>query len=213
MSWLEDRLDELPGKSKVGLARALGIGPSRITEIVKGTRRVQAGEWAPMARYLDWSVDQLHLAIDGMPLTPIPVKPADVQKSIADLPVLACTVLVGGTLKIDYTEVGRVERPPSLRYSRNAFALWVQTREQSPAFEPRDTILVDPNRPATIGDDALLVRGFSIGDRAPFEGLIRRIVGETDKHWVVRQFSPPLDQKLPKADWPKALYIAGKYSR
>jgi hypothetical protein len=213
MSWLSDRLKDLPGKSKSGLARALGIAPSRITEILNGERQIQAHEWQPMARYLDWPLDRLHLAVEGFQLKPTPIKPLDVQKGISDLPVFACNVSPGGILQIDYMEVGRVERPPSLRYSTNAFALWVQTREQSPAFEPRDTILIDPNRPAGIGDDALLVRGFSIGDRTPFEGLIRRLIGETDKHWLARQFNPPQDQKLPKADWPRALYIAGKYSR
>ena len=214
MSWLNKRLGELPGKTKSGLARALGIPSSRVSEIIRGARQIQAHEWQPMARYLEWQVDQLHLAVEGVSLRPVHLHPVDVQKSTSDLPILACIVLEGsGVLQIDHVEVGRVERPPSLRYSTHAFALWVQNREQSPAFEKGDTILVDPNRPAGIGDDALLVRNFSIGDRAPFEGLIRRIMDETDKHWLVRQFTPPHDAKLAKAEWPRALYIAGKYSR
>lgn len=214
MSWLDKRLGELPGKSKSGLARALGVAPARINEIIRGVRQIQEREWQPMARYLDWQIDQLHLAIEGTPLRPVRIYPSDVQKGISDLPIYECIILAGpGVLQINQTEIGRVERPPSLRYSMNAFALWVQTGEQSPAFEPRDTILVDPNRPAGIGDDALLVRGFSIADRTPFEGVIRRIIGETEKHWLVRQFKPLNDHKLPKDEWPRALYIAGKYSR
>ena len=215
MSWLDKRLGELgKEKTKSGLARAIGVAPSRITEIGKGDRQIQTHEWKLIARYLDWQVDQLHLAVEGVPLRPMRITPQDVQKSTPDLPIYACSVQAGtGVLQINQVEIGQVERPPSLRYSTSAFALWVQSGEQSPAFEPRDTILVDPNRPAGIGDDALLVRGFSIGDRQPFEGVIRRIVGETEKYWMVRQFRPPVDYKLPKDEWPRALYIAGKYSR
>lgn len=213
MTWLEKRLKEV-GKRKSQLAAALGVEPSRITEINNGGRRIQPREWKPMARFLEWELDQLHLAAEGMPVDLMRLAAVDVQKSTPDLPIFACSVKTGiGVLYINKADIGKVERPPSLRFSANAFAVWVHTVEQSPAFELRDLILVDPNRPAGVGDDALLVKGYSIDDRQPFEGVIRRIIGETEDHWVVRQFKPARDYKIAKVEWPRALYIAGKYSR
>lgn len=59
--WLEHRLRELApsGKNKSGLAKALGIAPPRITEIIKGERTVKADEIRRMARYLEMTPDEL----------------------------------------------------------------------------------------------------------------------------------------------------------
>lgn len=50
--WIADRLKEL-GKSKAGLADALGLPRPRITEIMKGDRVIKAAEILPLARYLE----------------------------------------------------------------------------------------------------------------------------------------------------------------
>ena len=213
MTWLDDRLQELAhtGKNRAGLARALGIPPTRVTEISKGRRKIQEGEWAAAASYLEWSIDQLHAAVSGNAAKMVAFRPRDMRKGEIDLPRFYCEPVAGSIIAISTTSVGSVERPPSLQHSPNAFALWVQTREQSPAFEPRDTVLIDPARPVAIGDDCLFVTNF--GQNKPFTGLLRRLAGETDKYWIVRQFNPPAEQQIAKADYPRALYIAGKYSR
>lgn len=50
--WIADRLEEL-GKSKAGLADAVGLPRPRITDILRGDRAVKASEIPPMARYLE----------------------------------------------------------------------------------------------------------------------------------------------------------------
>ena len=50
--WIAQRLSEL-AKTKIGLARALGINNSRVHEIVDGTRRVQIVEIPVLARYME----------------------------------------------------------------------------------------------------------------------------------------------------------------
>jgi SOS-response transcriptional repressor LexA len=67
--WLDTRLKELrdqnKNKNKVGLADALGIAPSRITQIINGTRRIHSTEVEPMARYLEWPESHLLDMIGG----------------------------------------------------------------------------------------------------------------------------------------------------
>lgn len=57
--WIEQRLDELDGASKAGLARAMEVAPARITEIIRGTRKIQAGELTAMSAYLQLSIDDI----------------------------------------------------------------------------------------------------------------------------------------------------------
>lgn len=53
--WLADRLEEI-GKTQLGLAQELGVAPARVTDIVKGQRRIQINELAVIASYLRLSV-------------------------------------------------------------------------------------------------------------------------------------------------------------
>lgn len=49
--WIASGLDQ-PGRTQVGLARAIGKDPATITKILAGTRRIQADEIAIAAKYL-----------------------------------------------------------------------------------------------------------------------------------------------------------------
>jgi hypothetical protein len=52
--WIEDRLADLPGKNKHGLAVYAFKGrDAAVTEVIRGTRRVQIPELTLMAIYLD----------------------------------------------------------------------------------------------------------------------------------------------------------------
>ncbi len=51
-NWIADRLAEL-GKKKSELAQALGLPPTRISEILRGRRDVHVSELLPLARCLD----------------------------------------------------------------------------------------------------------------------------------------------------------------
>jgi SOS-response transcriptional repressor LexA len=66
--WLEARLAELKpisGKSKSGLAKALGVPPSRITEMLDGSRKIHSSEVSPMAKYLEIPEETLLALISG----------------------------------------------------------------------------------------------------------------------------------------------------
>lgn len=114
---------------------------------------------------------------------------------------------------IERVVVAMAERPPFLRYSQYAFGVYCYGVQQSPAYEPGDLIIVDPNKPVKIGDDCVIVRGFNITEATPFQGVLRRLVAESDKAWTVRQFNPETTYDLAKSEWPRALFVTGKYNR
>lgn len=68
--WLDRRLTDLKekGKSKTGLAKALGVNKNRITEMIKGTRDIGGDEVRPLARYLEWPEQTILDFIEGGPL-------------------------------------------------------------------------------------------------------------------------------------------------
>lgn len=51
-SWIADRLAEL-GKKKLELAQALGLPPTRVSEILRGRRDIHISELLPLARCLE----------------------------------------------------------------------------------------------------------------------------------------------------------------
>ena len=222
MSWLVDRLTAL-GKNQAGLARALGTPPQRVREISKGLRRIQQDEWEPMAAYLEWTVSDIHSASAGMQSPPrdrnitVPLQSAPgvlpfrpVEESV---PVWWNRHLGAGVLHIERRIVDVVPRTEFLRYAMYSFGIEVMQDDMSPAFERRDVIVVNPDRAVQAGDDVLVVKGYGEKSAEPFDAVLRRLVKETDTHWHVRQFNPAKDYKLDKAEWTRALHVAGKRSR
>ena len=58
MQWIQDRLKEI-GRKQRGLASALRVSDSRITEIIQGTRQVKPVEMLPLANYLKMPIDEV----------------------------------------------------------------------------------------------------------------------------------------------------------
>jgi SOS-response transcriptional repressor LexA len=52
IDWIKEGLKK-EGKSKIGLAAAIGRSPSAVTELLKGKRKLQVDEITKIARYLD----------------------------------------------------------------------------------------------------------------------------------------------------------------
>lgn len=59
VQWIRDGLDK-PGKQKQGLAAALGISRSAVTELLAGRRNLLASEIAPAAAYLEVEPPPFH---------------------------------------------------------------------------------------------------------------------------------------------------------
>jgi plasmid maintenance system antidote protein VapI len=88
-SWLPERLKELAEsgrpRSQAALARALGLAPARITEIIAGDRDISAREVAPIAEFLEWPPERVLAAIAPRPRAP------DLSERAAAQPATAAT--------------------------------------------------------------------------------------------------------------------------
>lgn len=73
--WIDQRLRQL-GKTKMGLAEALGLEPARITEIIQGKRAVKVSEIPRMARHLDMDAGAVLAALAGESPPPAVVPPS-----------------------------------------------------------------------------------------------------------------------------------------
>lgn len=207
--WIDARLKEL-GKTKVDLARALGVGPARINDIVNGTRRIQLGEVDPIARFLEWPGQAVIDRIAGKANPGSEVVPLDVgldyNPKLRDLPVHGAVDMGAGQFTVTEEPVDYIDRSPALRGNKHAYGLYCTQDEMSPAYDRGDTFIVDPTKPIAPGSDVLFIR--TDGHRC-----VRRIVEITTTHYRVRQFNPPKTQTLPMAEWPVAQKIFGSRRR
>ncbi len=78
--WLETQFNINPGKSKASLARAIGLEPSAISKILKGSRQIKASEYAKMRDF--FGLDQLDKAYTSV-IRPLVANANDVASSVA----------------------------------------------------------------------------------------------------------------------------------
>lgn len=207
--WIDARLKDL-GKSKAGLARALGVGPARINEIVSGERRIQLGEVDPLARFLEWPGQAVIERVAGKAEPGAEVVPLDVDldynPKLRDLPVYGAVDMGAGHFTISDEPVDFIDRSPALRGNKRAYGLYCTQDEMSPAYDRGDTFIVDPTKPVAPGSDALFIR--TDGHRC-----VRRVLDITPTAYKVRQFNPPKNQTLPMSEWTTAQKIFGSRRR
>ncbi len=82
---------------------------------------------------------------------------------------------------------------------------YVVTDHMAEAYRRGDQVLVNPMKPPAKGDDVILVDG-EVGTK--MKAAIRQLVDITDSHWIVKQLSPPRQEKFERKVW-KAFRIEG----
>lgn len=80
-TWIADRLAEL-GKKKLELAQALGLPPTRVSEILRGRRDIHVSELLPLARCLE--MDPMTVLLLCAP-PPAHLRPAETAAPPAEL--------------------------------------------------------------------------------------------------------------------------------
>lgn len=221
--WIGDRLKALR-KTKSGLAKALGIDPARVSEIIGGRRNVQVAELPVMAAMLEMPTEELvgrlvsrrqarHAADDSdgpgfhpsdaggnegfvpQPLD-LPVRSAPAR----DLPVYGSAVAgEDGSFEMSGQVVDFAERPPSLSGARNAYGIYVQGELMSPRLEAGWLVLVNPSRPVRKGD-TVVVQLKAADEHAAPRVFVKVFETRTPQLLVVRQFNPPRTLEWPVAD-------------
>ncbi|MCM0018409.1 MAG: hypothetical protein NBV67_00280 [Tagaea sp.] len=143
------------------------------------------------------------------PPYPRPVAPAALVGE-RDLPVYGAAMGGEGALQVDPNPIEWVKRPAPLMGVAKAFAVYVVGDSMSPAYEQGDMILVHPSRPIERGLDALLV---NVPETGEWRAIVKRVEGWTEKVWRLAQFNPKRSFDVPRADYPQAFKIVGKYNR
>jgi transcriptional regulator with XRE-family HTH domain len=116
----------------------------------------------------------------------------------------------GGFVILDEKE-GEVPRPAHLIHQKKAFAVKVIGTDNVPVYNPRDVLLVDPDTAAIAGDDCLFCDG--IEKHGGNEGAVGNFVRSTTTTWIIIQYARKGEIELPKAQFPYAWPLAGRYHR
>lgn len=117
----------------------------------------------------------------------------------------------GGALIISTDIVEMAPRPYTLENVDDAYGIVIEGESMTPAFEPGDIAWVNPRARARRGYDAILYR---VNDETgESRAMIKRVISFTETEWTLRQYNPPKDFKLPRAEWTFDHRVVGKLSR
>ena len=216
INWVREGLTA-SGKSNIGLARALGRQPSAVTAILNGSRQIKAFEISVIANYLgvpapgepareatDAILDRIRDLAPGS-------RPAPEFLSGADpLPVFSAVEGGPGEIVVSRDAIDYVPRPWFVKNVREAYAVLVVGESMLPAFKPGQMAFVNPRVPLVAGEEAIFIRNRDDGD---YRATIKELIKATPAHWRVRQWNPPKEFDLDRAEWAQAYRVVGKFNR
>jgi len=224
MEWLRALL-KAAGKKPADLARALGKPPSRISEMLRGARRMQQDEIGPTARLLDISEarvialltskpdpgpTRVERAADSAHITPQIFKPEPISLSGAalDVPVWASAEAgADGAMVLTDRPIDYIRRSERMVGVTNPFSFFVRGHSMEDVIAHGDMVVVNPNLPARPGNDCVFVSDDGDGNML---ALVKRLVRSTADAWIVKQYCPKKQYSLPKKKWAKAFVITEK---
>ena len=201
-----DRLMREAGYNPRSLSLAAGLGITAVRDIIDG--RIASPRYATLealARVLGIAVAQLigsETSADAAPSQPAPTE--------RDFPVYgAAQGGPDGAMLVSSDPIQQMMRPDPLMTVRAGYGVYVVGESMSPAYEQGDIALVHPALPPRRNADVILVRHEA--DGTPHV-LIKRLLGWDEDHWRLRQYNPPEDFTLPRAEWTEVQAIVGKYN-
>lgn len=126
-----------------------------------------------------------------------------------DLPIFAAVEGGDGDLVISTEAVDLVPRPWYLGEVKDGYGVIVTGESMVPAYEPGDMAIVNPRLTYMRGKIHIFT---AESENSHFKATIKRLVSVTDTDWIVEQFNPPKEFKLPKSIWTHAKRVVGKYN-
>lgn len=222
MQWLRTFLGD---KKQADFAAALGIPPSRVSEMLKGARRLQPGEIPRAAAFLGVSEGRLLALVAGRPdpgEPPLrglaePAAPAPGPPRMAvteeparigrpDIPVWASAQAGDdGAIILVPDPVDYIYRSERMREVKNPFAFQIVGSSMSPALEHGDQVVINPALLLRTGVNAVFIQEQPDGT---YLAMVKRLLRITADHWQVRQFEPVKDFSLSRKKWARAHVIA-----
>jgi phage repressor protein C with HTH and peptisase S24 domain len=233
MEWLQ-RLLDAAGKSQAELARHLKIAPPRVSEMVRGDRRLQPREIRPVEEFFGLRPGDVSALIDGdkvsvqaavdlvgrtPPERPVPSPgggaDADSQRTLVtrvqtppgppDIPLWASAAAGDdGAMVLVPDPIDYLRRSERMLRVRDPFAFNVLGASMSPAIEHGDQVIINPSIVARPGHDCVFIHEGPEGMLA----LVKRLLRPSADHWRVRQFNEPRDFDLSRKKWPRVHPIA-----
>lgn len=205
IEWIRKGLQK-HGKTQRGLAVALGIDPSGVNRILKGTRLIKADELKTIADYLDEPLPPEALAGNRTAPPSSEALKADISIPLSgelplSLPVYG--VAMGGPGDAFYLNgqvVDYVRRPPGLALAPKAFGVYVQGTSMEPRYEEGDLVIVNPARPARVGDYALIELFPTSAEGEVVEvgpAFVKRLVRKTASEVICEQLNPRQEVRYP----------------
>lgn len=132
------------------------------------------------------------------------------------LPVYSYKDGLDGTLFVSRNLHHTMPRPSLLENSRDAYAVIVEGEIMTPAYDPGDLILINPNISFRINADVLLFGHVGAPDLPDDEFqrcALRRLVGYDQTSWHVLELSPTRQATFPRERWPRLSRVVGKFSK
>lgn len=114
-----------------------------------------------------------------------------------------------GKLIVSTEPIDRVKMPAFLENVSGAYGLLIDGGSMIPAFYPGDTALVNPHLRPQRGRNVILYHTPPNGQEA--EAIIKQLNGWNDREWDLEQWSPALQFKEQRAEWPICHRVVGKY--
>lgn len=223
---LQARLDER-GMSPRALSLAIGKNHSYVSQILNGKGGQPAvGALQAMARELDTTTEYLlgdtsdprqvssEVSVQDVPEGWTEARPREDGIPLVgtgDCADLVITDESGTEIEIDRASfdpdyhVRYIARPPALRGARGVYAIYFHGDSMEPRFYAGEIGIVEPNRPARIGDYVLAQLRERDGDDVT-SVLVKKLVGRRGGKIVLEQYNPRTTFELP-AERVKHLHV------
>lgn len=207
------------GKSKGGLAEALGIHQSQITRLLAGKRQLKAEEIPVVSAYLEEPAPGQTLPPAKRVNRTDQVSEQSSTKDLVlasdlvgqrDLPVYGSVEAGAGCVVVSNEPVDSVRRPAPLENVKDGYGVIVRGESMSPLIRPGDIVLVHPHLPPRI-QDCCVFRHERDGE---FVATIKEYCGQNATTWKVKRYQPKEEIfTLKKKDFPECHVVVGKYNR
>ncbi len=196
------------GYNPRSLSLAASLGMTNVRDILEG--RVASPRYntlEALAKVLGVSVGYLAGGEAGAAAEPAPgLSTVDPR----DFPIYgAAEGGARGAMSVSADPIQRIARPDPLLTVGSSFGIYVVGESMSPAYEQGDIALIHPGLPPRRGADVILSRPEPDGTR---HVLIKQLIGWDDANWKVRQYNPPKEFDLPKAEWREVQTVVGRYN-
>lgn len=129
-----------------------------------------------------------------------------------DFKVFAAAEGGDGEIVISNDPIETVVRPWYMGEVRDGFAVIITGESMVPAYRPGDMAVINPRLPALRDEPHIFTNG-EHASAHEYRATIKHLIGPAKNGWQVEQYNPPKQFVLPKAEWPVALRVVGKYNR